>query len=149
MDQNDIKMIPKGNQRDPKGRQKGAKGSRAEGPLHVLLKWRNISADPKGSGVLEHLSLKGGVYLPQFRAVPALARSIGSAPSKGPGHMLPRATTIDDKKGQEVGPFRPHFYNAWMASTRKRAEGSLHGKGHLPGVQTALCTSAILWGANL
>ena len=29
--------------------------------------------------------------------------------------MLPRATAIDDKKGQEVGPFMPHFYNAWMA----------------------------------
>ena len=39
--------------------------------------------------------------------------------------MLPRATAIDDKKGQEVGAFRPHFYNAWMAFTRKRAEGSL------------------------
>ena len=29
--------------------------------------------------------------------------------------MLPRAKAIDDKKGQEVGPFMPHFYNAWMA----------------------------------
>ena len=29
------------------------------------------------------------------------------------------------KKGQEVEPFRPHFYNAWVAFTRKRAEGSL------------------------
>ena len=29
------------------------------------------------------------------------------------------------KKGQEGEPFRPHFYNAWVAFTRKRAEGSL------------------------
>ena len=32
------------------------------------------------------------------------------------------------KKGQEVEPFRPHFYNAWVAFTRKRAVGFLHGK---------------------
>ena len=42
--------------------------------------------------------------------------------------MLPRATAIDDKKNQEVRPFRSHCCNAWMAFTRKRAEGSLHGK---------------------
>ena len=33
--------------------------------------------------------------------------------------------------------------------TLKRAEGSLHGEGCLQDVQTALCTSAIRWCANL
>ena len=33
--------------------------------------------------------------------------------------------------------------------TLKRAEGSLHGEGCLQDVQTALCTSANRWCANL
>ena len=58
-----------------------------------------------------------------------------------------------------------YFWSAWVtgAFTRKRADGSLHGKGftlkHAEGslhgegclqdVQTALCTSAIRWCVNL
>ena len=77
--------------------------------------------------------------------------------------MLPRATAIDDKKNQEVRPFRSHCCNAWMAFTRKRADGSLHGKGFtlkraegslhgegcLQDVQRSLCTCAFRWPANL
>ena len=37
--------------------------------------------------------------------------------------MLPRAKAIDDKKGQEVGAFMPHFYNAWMAIHERIHQG--------------------------
>ena len=36
-----------------------------------------------------------------------------------------------------------------LTFTLKRAEGSLHGEGCLQDVQTALCTSANRWCANL
>ena len=53
---------------------------------------------------------------------PRLNESVG--PTGAPkGHMLPRATAIDDKKNQEVGPFRPHFYNAWMAIHERIQQG--------------------------
>ena len=37
--------------------------------------------------------------------------------------MLPRAKAIDDKKGQEVEPFMPHFYNAWMTIHERIYQG--------------------------
>ena len=59
---------------------------------------------------------------------------------------------------REALTIETHFGRAWVTRaallhgvtfTPERAEGSLHGEGCFPDVQTAPCTSAIRWGAYL
>ena len=108
--------------------------------------------------------MKGEVYLPPtpLRLGP-LAAKVGPESSTRTlyvywGLTLVRMDQILPRGA--LGPLCDTFWDnlnlselvpnlARLTFARKRAEGSLHGEGCLQDVQTALCTSANRWCANL